>query len=92
MNTNLLSIVGGLCLSVLPAQDPPATLQEPDAAARAARMLEAAAEVANEVETLRGWKFKQPVRNEVRTEAQLREFIQKKLFDEEYAGGRLPRT
>jgi hypothetical protein len=74
-----------------------AALQDPAAGGGvddrvAVRMLEAADEVAREVEELRGWKFKHPVRKDVRTEAQLRAYIEKKLFEEEYGGGRLART
>lgn len=55
-------------------------------------LIKMAKEVEAEVETLRGWKFKHPVKTDVRTEAQLREFIETKLLEEQYGGGRLERT
>jgi len=41
-------------------------------------------ELQEEVEELRGWKFKHPVETGVCSEKRLREFIQKKAFEEEY--------
>lgn len=60
--------------------------------AEAKRLLEAAEEVARQVEEVRGWKFKEPVEKDVRTEAQLKEFLEKKVLEEEYGGGKLERV
>jgi hypothetical protein len=54
-------------------------------------LIKMAKEVEKEVEALRGWAFKHPVKTDVRTEAQLREFIETKLLEEQYGGGRLER-
>lgn len=51
-----------------------------------------AVEVQAEVEKLRGWKFKAPVKIDVYGPAQLRAYIERRLFDEMYGGGRLERT
>jgi hypothetical protein len=53
-----------------------------DPLARAQKMLETADEVMAEVEAIRGWKFKRPVAKDVRTEAQLREFLEAKIGNE----------
>lgn len=45
-------------------------------------MLSTAEQVMKEVEELRGWKFKEPVAKDVRTEAQLREFLEGKLDED----------
>ena len=49
-------------------------------------------EVMKEVEELRGWKFKTPVKKGVYTEAELRKYLEKKIFEEEYGGGKLERS
>ncbi|MBI5864063.1 MAG: hypothetical protein HZB38_06080 [Planctomycetes bacterium] len=51
-----------------------------------------AKEVEADVAKLRGWEFKRPVKTDVRDEKQLREFIEKRLFEEELGGGRLEQT
>lgn len=55
-------------------------------------LIRIAEEVKKDVEEIRGWKFKHDVKTDVRTEAQLREFIEKKLFEEQYAGDKLKVT
>ena len=57
----------------------------------AKKMLETADEILGQVEEIRGWKFKRPVAKDVRTEAQLREYIEGKLA-EELGDGKLERT
>ena len=52
-------------------------------------LVKLAEEVEKEVEALRGWKFKRPVKKDVRSEKQLRAYIEKKVFEEEYGQGRL---
>ena len=76
-----------LCLPLRAQEDPP-----PDQSARAAAMLQSAEEVMAQVEKLRGWKFKRPVRKDVQTVEQLRAYIEKQLFEEEYGEGKLDRT
>jgi hypothetical protein len=81
-----------LALSLSPsacAQEPPPEAPA-DPVAAAKQMLATAEEVAADVEELRGWKFKRPVEKDVRTEAQLREFLGREL-EEQYAGGKLER-
>ena len=58
----------------------------------ARELIALAKDVAKEVEELRGWKFKRDVPTEVYTEDQLREFIEKKVFQQQYGGGRLERV
>jgi hypothetical protein len=48
-----------------------------------------AKEVEKDVAELRGWPFKRPVATDVRDEAQLRKFIEKRIFEEELGGGKL---
>ncbi|RMF79630.1 MAG: hypothetical protein D6744_08950, partial [Planctomycetota bacterium] len=55
-------------------------------------LVELARSVRREVEELRGWKFKRDVPTEVYDERQLRAFIEKKIFEEQFGGGRLERT
>ncbi len=55
----------------------------------AAQLIEIADEMQAEAERLRGWKFKHPVKKDVNDEAQLRKFIEKRIFEEEYGGGLL---
>ena len=69
-----------------PGQD-----KKPRAALTDASLIKIADEVQKEVEELRGWKFKRPVKKGVYTEKQLRAFIEKKLFEEGYGEGRLER-
>ncbi len=57
-----------------------------------AQLVQMARDVEKQVEALRGWKFKHAVKTEVRNEQQLREYIEKKLFEEELGGGKLERT
>jgi hypothetical protein len=47
--------------------------------------------VQKEVELLRGWNFKHPVAKGVYGETELRGFIERKLFEEQYGGGLLER-
>lgn len=54
-----------------------------------AALLEMAESVQQEVEEIRGWKFKHPVRKDIRNEKQLREFIEKRVFEDELGGGKL---
>lgn len=54
-----------------------------------AALIEMSKEVQKEVEQLRGWKFKRKVNTDVYTEDQLRKFIEKRLFEEDYGDGRL---
>jgi len=68
-------------------QAPQMTASAPLSRARLVRMVR---EVQREVEALRGWKFKRPVKVDVRTEAQLRKFLLD-LFDRDYGGGLLER-
>jgi len=49
-------------------------------------------EIEKDVEQLRGWKFKHEVKTAVYTETQLRRFIEKRLFEEDYGDGRLEAT
>lgn len=49
-------------------------------------------DIQKEVAALRGWDFKHPVPTDVYDEAQLRKFIEKKLFEEQLGGGRLELT
>jgi len=65
--------------------------ERPEDAARAKSMIESAEEVAKQVAELRGVPFKRPVAKAVRTEAELREYIMKELFEEEFGGGKLAR-
>ncbi|MCH7872196.1 MAG: hypothetical protein IID33_10905 [Planctomycetes bacterium] len=44
------------------------------------------------VEELRGWKFKRPVKREIYTEPQLRAWIEKKIFEEQYPEAKLRRV
>lgn len=69
-----------------PGQD-----QKPRAALTDESLIKIADEVQKEVEELRGWKFKRPVKKGVYTEKQLRAFIEKKLFEDGYGEGRLER-
>lgn len=52
-------------------------------------LIRQAKEIQKEVAELRGWEFKHAVPTDVYDEAQLRQFIEKKLFDEQLGGGRL---
>ncbi|MCB9880660.1 MAG: hypothetical protein H6832_13480 [Planctomycetes bacterium] len=82
-------VVGsGFFASPLRAQDEdPRPVQSEDAK----KLEKLADEVAGEVEELRERKFLRPVKRGVYSEAQLRGFLQKKLFEKEYADGRLER-
>lgn len=51
-----------------------------------------AKEVEKDVAELRGWPFKRPVATDVRSEEQLRKFIEKRIFEEELGGGKLELT
>jgi hypothetical protein len=55
-------------------------------------LIQTADEVGAEVEALRGWKFKQPVKKGVYNEAELRKYLEKKAFEEEYGGGKLEKN
>jgi hypothetical protein len=48
--------------------------------------------IEQQVEDIRGWKFKHPVPTDVYSEPQLRGFIEKKIFEEQYGGDRLEQT
>lgn len=63
--------------------------QPADPAQQARAMLALADEVQQQVEEIRGWRFTRPVRKDVRTEAQLREYLEQKLFTKEYPPERL---
>lgn len=64
---------------------------QPTAADRE-KLIQIADEVKQDVEKLRGWKYKHDVKTDVYTEVQLRAFIEKKLFEEQYGGGKLEAT
>ena len=53
------------------------------------QLIKLAKEVEKDVEQLRGWKFKHPVKTDVYTERQLRGFIEKRIFEEQLGEGRL---
>jgi len=50
------------------------------------------AEIEREVEAIRGMKFKHPVKTDVRSEKELRAFIEKELFEEQLGQGKLQQT
>lgn len=85
--------IAGPCVLALACAGWPATGQDqkPRAALTDASLIEIADEVQKEVEELRGWKFKRPVKKGVYAEKQLRAFIEKKLFEQDYGEGRLER-
>ncbi len=60
-----------------------AQAEEPETTATQ-NLIEVADEVAKEVEELRGWSFKEPVKKAVYSEDELRAFLNKKLWEEEY--------
>lgn len=70
----------------------PAAGQSSRPALSEADLIRMADEVEQDVERIRGWKFKKRVERKVYTEPELRKFIEKKLFEEELGGGRLERT
>ena len=55
-------------------------------------LIDTADEVGKEVEALRKSKFKQAVKKGVYTEAELRKYLEKKAFEEEYGGGKLEKS
>jgi hypothetical protein len=55
-------------------------------------LVELAEELQQEVEQLRGWKFKHPVKTGLCSEQQLRQFVEKKGFEDEYGPDGLPLT
>jgi len=70
-------------------QEKPATKAVQQKSEKAQELLKLADTVMKEVEKLRGWKFKREVKKGVYTEAELRKYITKALFEEEFAGGKL---
>lgn len=82
-----------LCILLVLATAPFAVAQvsRPAAPGRE-ELIRLADEVKKDVEEIRGWKFKHDVKTDVYTEAQLRTFIEKKLFEEHYAGEKLKVT
>jgi len=68
---------------------PPAT--QPAALSRA-ELIRLAQQVQEEVAELRGWKFKQPVKTDIYSEAQLRRYIEKRIFEDQLGGGKLEQT
>jgi len=76
-----LLALAGLCL----ADERPAALSKQE-------LLALAKEIEPQVAALRGWEFKHPVKTDVRSEDQLRKFIETKVFEEQYGGGLLERT
>lgn len=90
---SLVALIAFACPTALVAQDGaqekslPKRVESEDA-----KKLEALADaVVKEVEEIRGAEFKRPVAKGVYTEAQLSDYLQKKLFEEEYGGGKLER-
>lgn len=82
------------CLSLVDefrarAQSTPASAP---ASLSAEDLIRMAAEIEREVEQIRGLKFKHPVKTNVRTEAELRNYIEKEVFDEQLGGGKLEQT
>ena len=77
---------GGVATEAKSEQDE----QDPKRKARIARLIEIAEEVQKEVEAIRGWKFKKPVKKGVHSAKELRGFLERKL-DEEWGGGKLER-
>jgi hypothetical protein len=84
-------MIGGICWALACASAAPAAGPAEDGMT-SEQLLKLADEVQKEVEELRGWKFKRPVKKDVYTEEQLRRYIEKKLFDEQYGGGKLELT
>ena len=66
--------------------------QNKELEAKAKKLLEAAEEVRHDVELLAGQKFRKEVESQVHNEKELAEFLKKKIFEEELAGGRLERS
>lgn len=96
----MLHMIRPLALLVLllaPAPAAPAQTSRPAAASAPAdgsvkELVDMAREVEKDVAELRGWPFKKPVETDVRDEAQLRKFIEKRVFEEELGGGKLELT
>jgi hypothetical protein len=80
-----LSLAGVSSLAVRAAQSPPRVhpqgqvARPATATASADDLVRLADEVAKEVETLRGWTFKQPVRKQLASPQQVRQYIEKQL-------------
>ncbi len=55
-------------------------------------LIQMAKEVEADVADLRGWKFKRPVKVDVRNESELRAFIEKRLFEEDMGNGKLEKV
>ncbi len=95
---NLPTRAGGclLVVVVLAVSAAPLAVAQPerrDAAPSANQdLVRLAQELQEEVEALRGWKFKHSVKTDVRSEQQLREFIETQLFEQQYGHGRFERT
>lgn len=91
-----LLAAAAVCAAALSA--PPPKQESQAASARAAEgptgaeWVQMAKDVQAEVEKLRGWKFKTPVKTDVYDEAQLRRYLESKLFDQIYGGGKLRNT
>ena len=92
-----LGLLGfALLASFATAQSKPATLEKTKKqgsdTALVRKMLETADAVQTEVGNLRGRKFKHGVKKAVRTEKQLRAFLEKEIFEEELGHGKLERN
>ncbi len=87
----LLLLAGLFFPAPISAQDSRPAREKPTDRGKAAKMIEAAGEVMKQVEELRGKSFRSPVQKDVRTEEELRKFIMKELFEEEFGGGKLKR-
>ncbi len=89
------SILTGVLLLAIPTRaespKPPDAPERKRTGPTAAEWREMAKAVQTEVEELRGWKFKTPVKTDVHNEEQLRGYLHKKLFDEMLGDGRLER-
>ena len=78
----LLAILSPLASAAAPSKAAPAAKPAPaapSATAPAADLIKVADEVAKDVETLRGWKFKQPVKKQLVTEEQARAWLEKEV-------------
>ena len=75
----LLIIALSAAPAAIPGQD-----ADPSDSISVKSLMKLADEAQKGVEELRGWKFKRPVKRKVYTEPQLREWIEKKVFEEEY--------
>jgi hypothetical protein len=90
----LVLIVPVLVVGRLPAAlaQTPETSRGDVSALTGAELVELAQELQKEVEELRGWKYKRRVKAELYSAEQLRRFVEKKAFEEEYGPDGLPRV